>query len=258
MSRKMHELLAVEADLQRNFKAILEEGKVTFSKKPDHFTGHSKTLKMKDDERAFEEPAATEHKEITTTVDKKLDYTQKSAIKYFDALLQKEVANQTTKADLKIDGKVIAKDLPATFLLGMESRLKMIREMYAQIPTLQPGTKWEIDKNQGVGVYVAEPDDVREKTEKREDFKTIAEATKEHPAQIAKIVMNSVIGLFTTKRWSGMITPGQKSDLLTRIDKLHRAFKQARQRANQVDIQSVKIGKDLFQYIRSGEVAKGK
>ncbi|MEA3225158.1 MAG: hypothetical protein U9Q07_04345 [Planctomycetota bacterium] len=252
---KMHELLAVESDLQKKFLDVAKESKDTFGKKAEHFRGHVKTLKMKSEDRVFEEAAAAEHKEVVSTVAEKLDYTAKTAVKYFDALLQKELTNQNAVADLVIDGKTVAKDLPATYLLAMESRLKVVREYYAAIPTLAPGVSWTKDDNQREGILVTEHPDVREKTEKEVVFQTVAEATEQHPAQISQQQQVKVVGLFTTKIWCGMVTPGEKSDLLARVDKLYQGFKQARSRANQVEVVTAKIGRELFRFISTGEVS---
>jgi hypothetical protein len=258
MSKKMHELLAVESDLQKKFQEVAKETQITFSKKIEHFRGHSKTLKMKSDERSFEEAAAAEHKEIVSTVDEKLNYTSKTAARYFDALLQKEQANQEAKADLVIDGFVVAKDLPATFLLGMESRLKMVRDYYAEIPTLTPGVAWEQDPNQREGIYKSKHPDVRDKTEKSLAYDVVVKATEHHPAQLSQQSKNEVVGLFTTEIWSGMITPGDKSELLGRVDKLYQAFKRARSRANQVEVKPARIGGELFKYIATGKASSMK
>lgn len=252
---KMHELLAVEGDLQKRFQETAKETKEVFSKKPEHFRGHVKTLKMKSEERQFEEDAAAEYKEVTSTVGEKLKYTADVASKYFNALLQKEDANQKAKADLVVDGQIIAENLPATFLLAMEARLKLVREYYTNIPTLSPGTSWVKDDGQRNGVFVTEHPDVREKTEKDVAFRVAAEATENHPAQIAQQGVTNVVGLFTTKTWCGMISPSEKSDLLGRIDTMYQAVKQARTRANQVEVDgTLNIGQKLFDYISSGEL----
>ena len=46
---KLHELLAVEPSIEKVYKNVLEEAKNTFSKKTEHFRGHNRTLKMRDD-----------------------------------------------------------------------------------------------------------------------------------------------------------------------------------------------------------------
>ena len=46
-----------------------------------------------------------------------------------------------------------------------------------------------------------------------------------------------------------MISPSEKSVLLSRIDKLIMAVKQARQRANTQEVVKTTIGKEIFNYI---------
>ena len=78
------------------------------------------------------------------------------------------------------------KVVPATLLLGLESRLKMVRDVYAEIPTLPPGGKWVKDTNEGNDIYFNENIETRFKTAKTFVHKVLYEATKEHPAQIEK------------------------------------------------------------------------
>lgn len=246
---KLHELLAVEGDLQGAASKIMDETKDTFTKRADHFTGFHKTLHMLDSAREQEAAAGEEHKELVSTVDEKLNYTSKAVIKYFDALLQKEKTNQNAKADLVVDGVTLATDLPATFLLGLEARLKLVRDYYAAIPTLQPGIQWVPDSTQRPGVYRASTQDVRTKTEKTVKAKVLYDATDKHPAQIDKWTEDIVIGLFKTDKWSGMLSPAQKSELLGRIDSLIQGVKKARQRANHAEVESTHVGKALFDFI---------
>jgi len=250
---KLHELLAVESDLKGEFDKISTEATVTFAKKTDHFRGHVRTLEMRDEERQFEEAASFEKKDVATTVGKKLAYAAKPAARYFDALLQKEATNQTATADLTVDGVVLAEGLPATFLLALESRLKTVRVYYDAIPTHDPSTSWVADAGQGYGIFKAEVDDIRDKAEKKTEYITVAQATEQHAAQVAKEVNTLVVGKFTTKKWSGMISPAEKSELLNRVDLLIRATKKARQRANQAEVVKKNVGAKLFDFILKGE-----
>lgn len=249
MAAKLHELLAVEGDLEGIFKKIVQETIATFTKKPEHFLSWHKQLQMFDSEREKEQVAAEEHKEMVTTVMEKLDYSKDSMIRYFDAILQKELTNQIAKADLTVDGVVIGKDLPATFLLGMETRLKIVRGIYEAIPTLSPGIRWVEDKESGKGIYKADKAEVKSKTEKTFQSKILVEPTKEHPAQIEKWSENVAIGDFVTERWSGMLSPAEKSQVLKRINDLIQAVKKARQRANTTEVIKNNVGSKLFDYI---------
>jgi hypothetical protein len=249
MGGKLHELLAVEGDLEGAFKKILKESVVTFEKKGEHFIGMDKTLQMFDDARAHEEDAYREVKALVTTAQAKLDYTTDYGVRYLDAVLQKERTNQEAKADIEIDGTVIASDLPATFLLGLETRLKWVRELYEKVPTHTPGIEWIPDADMGAGVFRTKEPRHRHKTEKTMKHKVLYDATEEHPAQLETWSEDIPIGKFTETLWSGMLSPAEKSAKLGRIDKLLRAVKKARQRANAVDVVDVTIGKELFNYI---------
>lgn len=244
---KLHELLAVETDLEGTYKRIVEEATNTFSKKPDHFQGFIKKLEMFDEAKSNEN--IDEYKEMTTTVDDKLEYVSEHAVRYIDAVLQKEIANQNAVADLIVNGKLIASALPATFLLGLENKLKQLRLMYNSIPTLQPGIKWVEDENIGKGVYVTDHPDVKFKTAKTIQHKVLVNPTDKHPAQIDKWEEQTPVGKYTTLSTSGMLTPARKSELLGRVDKLIQACKQARQRANCVEVENVTIAKDLIDFI---------
>ena len=252
---KLHELLAVEADLDGIQKKIMDETTVTFSKKPAHFMGGEKTLNMFDDENQLGEVVSRQ--EMVSTVKAKLDYQMKSVIRYYDAVLQKETTNQKATAHIEISNFVLANDVPATFLLGLETKLKTLRKTYEAIPTLPPGIKWEEDPILGTGVYRRVHPEVSKKTAKTFQHKVLVDAKfpKEGeggtslPAQIEKWEENVDVGEYTTEAWSGMFTPTEKSEYLQRIDELIRAVKKARQRANTQVVVKVDIGAAIFNYI---------
>lgn len=243
---KLHELLAVEADLEGRCKAILGETTKVFKEKGNLFSGSIRTYTPFVDD-GVDYPQ--EHLALATTVGERLSYTMETVSKYYDAILQKESTNQLAKADLVVDGDVIAADLPATFLLGMESRLKLVRSAYANIPTLELSKEWKLDEGKGTGVYVIVHPEESFKTQKTMKSQVLYEATKEHPAQIEKWDETENVGKYTKTLWSGMITPARKSELLGRIDKLIVAVKKARQRANATQVNKVNIGSILAEYI---------
>ena len=243
---KLHELLAVEGDLEGTYKKILEETKVNFSKHPDRYFGaHQRT-------ELFDETAPKEadgHKQLDDTVPDKLKYTEGHIVRYLDAVLQKERTNQEARSDLTVDGAVIAKDVPATFLLGLETKLKTVRAVYEAIPTLQPGIKWEKDDDQGENVYRRTHPEEKFRTKKNMKNHVVAEATKEHPAQVQVYNEDEKVARLITDTWCGMISPAEKSALLGRVDKLIRAVKKARQKANTTEVVKTTVGKELFTYI---------
>lgn len=243
---QLHELLAVEGDLSNTAKTVLDEAMVTFEKKPDHFRGFVKSMKYFDEARQQEN--AREEKGMVTTVEDKLTYALGASQKLFDALLQKEEANQRAKADLEVDGQVIASGLPATFLLGMETRLKAVRDMILRVPTLDPALIWSEDAGAGAGVFRSNAQ-LSNRTEKQVRFKVLYDATDKHPAQIEKWNEDVPVARIETTHTSGMWTPKRKSDVLGRLDKLIRAVKKARQRANTVEVADLHIANAMTKYI---------
>jgi hypothetical protein len=245
---KLHEVLAVDGDLAGTAKAILEETVNTFAKKPEHFLGTNKSyLPLLEGEAEMPE----ERKEYTTTVDDKLTYTFESVIRHYDAFLQKEATNQIAKADLIVDGKTIASNVPATALLGFETKLKELRKVFEAIPTLQPGVAWEADKtvDDRGNVFKRVHPEEKNRTVKQFRSQVLYPATDKHPAQIEKWEEPAVVGRYVTNVWCSMLTPARKSDLLGRVDSLIQAVKQARQRANDVDVLKVNIGDALAKFI---------
>ena len=244
---QLHELLAVEGDLEGTYKKIIEETKTNFIKHPDRYFGQHVRVEPFDENAPKE---ADVHKELDDTVPSKLKYTQESIVRYLDAVLQKERTNQDAKADLTVDGVTIAKDVPATFLLGLETKLKIVRQsIYETIPTLQPGIKWEKDETQGSDVYRRVQPEEKFRTKKVMKNHVVAEATKEHPAQVQVYTEDEKVARIVTDTWCGMISPAEKSDLLGKMDKLIRAVKKARQKANTTEVVKVTIGKELFEFI---------
>jgi hypothetical protein len=246
---KMHEILAVEGDLEGVYKKILEEAKVLFSKKTEHFMGFVKRL-----ENIVEglPEQAPEYKELVTTVHEKLDYVGDALTNYIDTVLQKELTNQTAKATLEVDGKVIGTDLPATFLLGLETKLKFIRSVYEEIPTLAPGIEWVADEISGKGVYKCKHPDEKFKTAKTFKHKVLYDATDKHPAQIEKWEEQVPVGKYITEIKCGMLSPAEKSMMLGRIDKLIQSVKKARMKANDIDASDRTIAQGLVAYINKG------
>lgn len=251
---QLHELIAVEGDLKDTYGKLSSEALVTFEKRTEHFMGHTRTLTMKDALRQDEEGAGFESKALVSTVDEKLAHVNKSAVAYIDAVAQKEATNQTAKADLVVDGIVVAKDLPATLLLGLEDKIKKTRMLYEKIPTLQPGVEWVTDTSQRPGVYKAAHTEERLKTEQVIKHIVVVPPTDRHPAQIDKVADQVPVGVFRTEKTSGMITPADKAARMERLDKLQEAVKKARMRANCTEVVPVKIGQMLFDYIDKGSV----
>lgn len=252
---KLHEILAVEKGLQTTAKQTNAETVKTFNAKDAHFVGTVREV------RHFSETDQNlntdEFKDMVDTVFGKLLYNAGPNIKAWDAYYQKEATNQKASADLVIDDSgmpiLLAAAVPATVLLGLETKLAELKAVYDAIPTLAPGPTWVPDTSRrSSGVHRSEHPDVTFRTRKTVKPVIMAPATTQHPAQVQAVQEDVPIATITTQHWSGMITTAQKSDLLGRLDRLLRAVKQARQRANATEAVKGSIGKTLIDFIHSG------
>jgi len=244
---KLHEILAVEGDLRGTAATVIEEASGTFDKRPTHFLQIETATKYLDDkDRQLD---STEHKKLETTVAEKLNYVGEMVARYYDAYLQKESTNQTAKATVEVNGKPFLTDVPVVVLLGMEQRLKELRDCYEKIPTLQPGPTWERDVNMAIGVYRSRHPEERLVTKKTKRALELSPATDKHPAQVMALDEDIPVAKRTVTTWSGMLSVYDKSMLLDRIDALIQAFKRARMRANDATLIERKMGEQIFTYL---------
>ena len=243
---KLHETLAVESALEATANKLTKESLHTLGK-DSLFNGTVRKLEMFDASKKNEE--LEEHQELTSTVAENLDYLVKPISKYWDAVLQKDSTNQVAVAELVVDGKAIAEKVPATFLLGMETKLRELRIIYDAIPTLAPAINWLQSEQDKPGVFKAEHDTIQLKTEKDPEYRVVYEATPDHPAQIERVDRTSTTGRYITTKFSGKMSPLEKAQRIERLDNMLRAVKQARMRANNTQVVKREIGEVILNYI---------
>lgn len=250
MAPKIHELLAVETSLANTADAVLKETTKVFINKPTLFLGSTKSHQIFDDLQQHL-VQAPEVKEVEDTVPNQLDFLAKHIAPYWDVLLQKEAANQHAKADIIINGEVLAKDVPAIVLLSLEKKLTALMPLYTAVPTLNAAESWNIDPTYSKpNVYCTRHAEERQQTQNVEEYIIVAQATDKHPAQVAKQTKTNIIGKYIVNSFSGAIPSIEKANKLGRLTALIRAVKTARQRANEQEVNtSLKIGDALLSYI---------
>jgi len=247
---KLHELLASEKTPMSAWNQVFEETLKKFAAEAHYFSGYSKTLKMIEDSPANEaiEAQAREEKPVTTTVYETLDYALAIYGKAEDIQLQKNLANRDATGTVYLGDRPdpILKDLPIDELLGLENRLTQIRRLIAAVPTLDVGKHWARSDNVGPYIWVIRHPEETTKTEKTIIPIILADATKEHPAQIQAVQKDVVVGRFSTIKRSGAATSLQKANALQRIDELIVSIKKARMRANEQSVSNDRISKILL------------
>jgi len=250
MVGKLHELLAVEPETKATAESILNETINTFNKKADHFLAQARIYEPATDGGEERPP---ENKAMVTTVPEKLEYTERALVKWLDLMCSKEMTNTYARQDLVINGITVARSVPAVVLLNMENKLKHVKQMYLAIPTLEPGEDWSADLERK-NVYKT-PQKPSHTTSKIQKPLVLSPSTDKRPAQVQLITVDERIGTWKTTKYSGMLTPLRKAELLERVDDLIAAVKRARCKANEQYIHELKLGSTLFQFIETGVAA---
>ncbi len=249
---KLHEVIAVEPGKKGFAEKISNETQGVFGK-PEFFQEWVRTLKM--DEPGHPEDGIIDRQAMTTTVPQKLNWLSAAMVPYLDVVYQKETTNGYAKADLVVRGKILIKDAPATFLLGLETKLIRLREIFDAIPTHGAGVHWVSDPDFRFKTVVrSEFDEIKTKTRKIISPFILVQATDKHPAQVEKLSEDVVVGRFYLQRWSGCLSPAAKADLLGRVDELIDAAKRARMQANEVEANTVIPGQILLDFILGPDI----
>lgn len=247
---KLHEILAVEGNLKGQADKLINDAKTTFDGRNAAYTGFSKVFTAKNTEGVDYPP---EFKVVGYTVSDKLNFLSEHLIRLLDCQFQKESANQSAKADIVItqeDGAdadlTLARNVPATMLLTLESRLEEFKKLLETCPTLDPNLSWAWNDNEQCW---HSKETVKNSTKKLPKVIVKYDATKEHPAQTELFHEDIVVGTWTEVTKSGALSVKQKAKLFSRVDLLHRAVKRARMRANETEVPKEKIAKGIFDYL---------
>jgi len=247
---QLHEVLAVDRELDAKDKNERAAAIDLFSNRLDLFTGNIKTLRMFDEADKAEEAQAVETKQIYLTANQVLAQALQHTVRFMDAVAQKERTNQNAIADVILDnGDVILENVPATTLLALERVLADVGKLYAVVPVLAAGVKWEPDANLGAGIFKQAHDATKLKTRTVKKPVTMFEGNEHHPPQFQMTDEVKNVGEYVEQKWAAFLQPARKMELMERIDELQRAVKKARMRANQTIIVPVQVGQKIVDWI---------
>lgn len=175
-----------------------------------------------------------------------LDRMIKNWVEYTDIVYTQEVGNTQAKADLVVDGETLMQDVPVTFLLRFEKALVDVQTAITKAPVydLTENWTWNNDKR------IWQSDNVETaRTKKITSFVIAAQPTDKHPAQVKEVTKDIVVGSWSRIRLSATLSPQRKRELLDRVQKLIDATKFAREAANSLEIDQLKCGEKLFNWL---------
>lgn len=246
---KNHHLLAVESSTKGRSAEKLTAIYKAFQK-PDLFNGHVKTWvpRAENQDAAFFEMLPDEKRNVQQNVDASLKVIREQHTELFDLTFQLNVTNALAKADVIVDGVTIIKDAPVTYLLWLGHQLDDLHTEIKKVPTLDAAEKWTFEKEQNQ--YRTEPSE-QVRTKKLQQPLVLHPATKEHPAQVKEITEDVRTGNWRTVKFSSAMPVDKRDALLTKIEKLQHAVKQARETANDIEVPKSlpSVGKAVYDFV---------
>jgi hypothetical protein len=210
---------------------------------PDLFDGFTRTYNPKDDDG---EELPPETKRVQAKVEEVLAAFRRLETEQFDVVATKEWGNCEAKASVEVDGVTILDDVPVGYLLFLEKRLNDIFTFFQTLPILDPNETWELDQSDGLQRSDA-VETLKMRKVPRNHVK--AAATEHHPAQVETYYEDEPVGRWTRVRRSGAVPPVRVDDLCRKTIKLRDAVISARAVANTIDVEEMKVGAAVFNFI---------
>lgn len=242
MTRKLNQVLAVEKSIKtRTYASLTAMHKE--AQTPALFNGFSKNYEpLKEDGL----PQAPQTQKVQRNAEDMFAEAQKALTELFDVTATKDWGNQVAKADVIVDGQIILKDVPATYLLFLDKQLSDLRDLVGKMTELDGAVDWTKDVNSGL---FKSPPLQTHTTQKVQRPLVMYQATDKHPAQTQLITEDQVVGQWTTVKQSGALPVPRKKVLLERIQKLLDAAKVALEEANTTRVDDKCAGAAVLGFI---------
>jgi hypothetical protein len=238
----LNQILAIEKGSKNRAEQGLTKA-YQLLQKADLLEGLEKTYQPKDEEGDQLPP---DSKRLQVRAPEVIKSVSQDLLGYLDITLTKDAANCTAKADVVVDGQVIANDVPVTTLLFLEKKLADLHTFFSKLPVLNPAYDWRSDDARDC--YVTEPRQTA-RTNKIEEPVMLAAATEKHPAQVQLRAKDVLVGYWTTVNLSGALPASRVNELKARVEKLQDAVKAAREAANSCNVEHQHIGEKIFGYL---------
>jgi hypothetical protein len=223
--QKLNQVIAVEKSIKSKVK---HDQDVVYKavQKPELFSGFQKTYHPKEEQG---EQFPPESRKVQFIAREQVEHVARRQTDLFDVTLTKDTANCAARIDLAVDGEILLKGAPVTFLLFLEKEITDMRTFLDKLPVLDNAEDWILD--QGAGIFKTAATQTM-KTRKEQKPLVLYPATDKHPAQTQIITEDVVAGTWNTIKMSGAVPENWKKAIVAKAEKLLIAIKKAREEAN--------------------------
>ena len=247
---RLHQVIALVSSKKNRAKTVLTEAYKQIQK-PDTFSGLSRSYVPKDDDpsKPTGEQLPPEYKPVQRRVSELLmknGQLRSSLVEMFDIVLSQDVGNQKAWADVVVGDEVVLINVPAVTLIFLEKQLTDLVTFIEALPVLDSADNWSYDE--AACIYrTSSTASVKTKKVPRAFVKY--EATKEHPAQVEVVNDDMIVGTWNSHKLSGAITVQKREEWLEKARLLKEAVVLAREKANSVEVDEVKIGGKILSFV---------
>lgn len=239
---KIHQTIAVLKGLKTEAEKVLTQA-YHLLQKPALLSGLSKTYEPRSEDG---DRLPGEGQRVQATVPAIVDTIRQPFARLFDEEFALDLANCAARADVVVDGKVLIKDAPVTYLMFLDKQLTNLATFVSKWPTLDTAKEWHAGAQAGVWQT---PPVLTVRTDKVPERFVKSEATDKHPAQVEILYLDKPVGTWTKIDFSGAIPVGEGVAVLNRVRALQEAVKVAIQVANATDAPPQKVGAALLTYL---------
>ncbi len=239
---KLNQIIAIEKGVKSSSHKELSEAHKLLQK-PPLLSGISRTYRPRDEEGDDLPPESTR---VQVKADEVIERTTAILTRLFDVTATKDYANGDARADVVVDGNTLLENVPVTYLLFLEKQLADVHSFVRKLPVLDNAETWTFDEN--ADAWATDPVQTL-KTKKVPRNHVKAEATENHPAQVEVYYEDVIVGYWRTVKFSGALPATRVNELTERVENLQEAVKFAREEANGLEVDDVKVGEAVLGYI---------
>lgn len=242
---KLNQVIAVVASKKTKATQTITEA-YHLIQKAGLMDGISRTYQPKDEDG---EKLPAEAKAMQTKTGELISKVSAALADMFDTVATQDYANCKATGNVQVGGKTILAAVPVTHLLFLEKQLTDLGTFVGKLPTLDPSEEWTYDAK--TDSYATKPSETT-RTKKVPKAFIKYEATKEHPAQVDVFTEDVLVGYWKTIKFSGALPAKDKNAMLERVRLLHEGVVKAREEANGIDVQPVKEGETILNFVFKG------
>ena len=189
--KRLAQVIAVEKEVaKRAMEEVTEAYKIL--QKPVLFEGFTRVYEPRVAEGEDAQPLPSESQRVQKVAEAMLRDAFNLWAGAFDATATKDFANCDARGDVVVDGKMVLKGAPVTFLLYVEKMLVHAHTLVSKLPVLDPAYEWARDD--ATGLFRAPPTQAQ-RTKKVQRPVVLHPPTKEHPAQTQLITEDIPVGV---------------------------------------------------------------